>query len=334
MNISVLIAQMLQSPEDTELRKDVVNEVLKLSYFIPQRKFGLREEDAGEFVLEVQSMLDEILSKYKPEASSFMTYLYLVLEHSVKRFYRRKKETILMEFAAITDYAPLDFTDLDTIIEERKKSSGKKVGNSMMKKLYYTFSQYPEFRRRFLVLALSFLPLMEYTCIADVCRTFRYDLKDTMKLCTALRNSCRNKVTYRDNLETMRNIWWTKILASRTMTAAEKTVDIYREKFDNRIQDLEKFSPKIPYRVVAGLLGRTERTISNLSGDMRFYLIWLLDGCKSLKEPVLENRNIPVRLYWEMRQGKWKEMPCRWEDLPLFRPSEAFDCSLFTEQFK
>ncbi len=333
MNISLLISQMLESPDDKELRKEVENEILKLSYFIPQRRFGLREEDAGDFVLEISSMVDEIFSKYRPESSSFMTYLYLVLEHGVHRFYKRKKESVLLEYAAVLDYAPFDSTDLETIMEERKMTE-KKVKNAIMKKLYYTFTRIPDYRRKFYILALSFLPLMEYTSIAGVCRTFRYDLKQTVRLCTEIRSKCMGKISYRDNLETMRNVWWTKVLAGRNLMAAEKSMDLYKQKFDNRIQDLEKYSPKVPYKYIAEQLGMKERTVSNISRELRAYLVWLMDGCKILPDSAFENKELSRRLYLDMRKAKWRDATCRWEELPVIVPSDTFRCSLFTEHNK
>ena len=60
MKIGTKVDKMLKSPENTDLRREVEDEVLRLSYFIPQKEFGLKEEDAGEFVLEMTSVIDEI----------------------------------------------------------------------------------------------------------------------------------------------------------------------------------------------------------------------------------------------------------------------------------
>lgn len=335
MRISIKVNNMLKSPENTELRREVENEVLKLSYFIPQKEFGLKEEDAGEFVLEMSSVFDELFEKYRPESSSFITYLYIILERGVRRFYKRKKEKQLIENAAVTQYAPPCLTDFDAVMEA-EKSVERKLSYALMKRLFYTFMKNSDYHRKFFILAMSYLPLMEYTSISCICRTFRFNYKETLMLCSALRDRCMKMVCKKESLETRRNTWWTKATVSRFMEASdnEAEIEMYKGRFMSRVRDLEKFTPKIPYRIIAETLGLTEKNTSSISRDMRTYLEWLFNGCGQLPESVFNSKTFSRRLYRDMRNGKWKEPVTDWNALPELMPSSAFICTVFTQQDK
>lgn len=335
MKISIKVDNLLKTPENNDLRREVEEEVLKLSYFIPQKEFGLKEEDAGEFALEMSSVFDEIFKNYRPESSSFITYLYIILEHGVRKFYKKKKEKQLMESAAVTQYAPPFLTDINAALKT-EKSAQRKLSYVLMKRLFYTFTKNADYHRRFFILALSYLPLMEYTSISCICRTFRFNYKETMMLCNTLREKCMKKISRKQSLETRRNTWWTKATAGEFMTASDNNtgIEMYKDWFMSRVKDLEKFSPKVPYRMIAEVLGMTEKTTSTISRDMRTYLLWLFDGCKQLPDSVLSRKTIPRRLYWDMRNEKWKEPFSNWDMLPELLPSSAFICSVFTEQAK
>ncbi len=335
MKIGTKVDKMLKSPENTDLRREVEDEVLRLSYFIPQKEFGLKEEDAGEFVLEMTSVIDEIFEKYRPESSSFITYLYIILEHGVRRFYRKKKERELMESAAVTEYTPQCLMDLTAALEQEKRVE-RKLSYVMMKKLFYSFMKHPDYHKKFFILAMSYLPLMEYTSVSCICRSFRFNHRETMILCSELREKCMKKVSRKQSLETRRNTWWTKANAGRYMTASDNEQDIekYRGRFMNRVKDLERFSPKVPYRIIAQTLGMTEKNTSAISREMRNFLLWMFEGCGQLPDSVFRSKTMSRRLYMDLRNGKWKEPVSDWGLLPELFPSSAFICTVFTEQAK
>ena len=335
MRISIKVNNMLKYPENTELRREVEDEVLKLSYFIPQKEFGLKEEDAGEFALEMSSVFNEIFESYRPESSSFITYLYIILERGVRRFYKKKKEKQLMESAAVTEYAPPCLTDFETALNAEKPAE-RKLSHALMKRLFYTFMKNSDYHRRFFVLTLSYLPLMEYASISCICRTFRFNYRETMILCNDLREKCMKKVSRKQSLETLRNTWWTKATAGQYMTASdnESEIEMYKKRFLSRVKDLEKYTPKVPYRMIAQALGLTEKNTSSISRDMRTYLVWLLNGCRPLPESVFRSKTFSRRLYNDMRNGKWKEPMTDWAVLPELLPSSTFICTVFTEQDK
>lgn len=323
-----------------ELRNQIEMETLRLCYYYPQRNCGLKEEDAGEFALSVIDKLDYILEKYNPEISSFTWYMKTVFKNCVRQFYSNRKNAANKESAVIRDH---ESYERKLVVSEEQKllfepQEKMKQTDSYRKKLLYLFKRSAILHKRFFISALSFMPFMSESTVKDLCRLFRFDTRETIRLCNILSNECSDILTEIERMEERNNFYWSRIIELENEIAADSSFGFYngddktllsrlesnRRAHLNKIKELQEKKNRVPYARIAEILGIDKHYVDKAVFFNRSLLNMVIYGTDEGKFG---------NLMKAINSGKWKT-GFKYEDLPILVPSEAFDIKMFTHRAK
>jgi len=335
------------SPEAIELKSQISREVLHLSYYIPQKFFKLQEEDASEFSLEIYREVDYLISNYKPGIASFHRFLNSYLEFRVRKFYNNKRKANHKEIAILGghEYYEEKLQNEETQNRMFEPYTPRHLPKGIKKKMLFTFMRNPGTHKKFFLLSLTTMPFMSISSVTELCRLFRFDLNQTLKLCERLNILCNQQISETQRLEERRNYYWGRMLQLNEQIAAENTPETYngnedldflaelnRQKHRNRIRDLDERIIHVPHPLLASELGITSKTMNTMLYHARNYVSWLL-GRNSQAVPDGET-GINRRTAQEIEEGLWKDRNVRAEAVPRFIPSEHFKLKMFTETDK
>jgi len=321
------------------LRKEIEMDIIKICYYLPQKLSCLKEEDACEFTLLMYSQMDYIISNYKPDKSSFSCYMTSFLDNRVKQFYYKKSKLNRIEKAVMKQHTyyeeMLEYEERQKYIYEPQVYTH--MPESWRRKLSYAFYQSRAIHRRFFVTALTFMPFMGRNTIREICRIFRFDFSQTASLCEHFRKLCMDQVKKEEHLEYRRNFYWNKVIelesesaASRDLTPSEDSDmmllrSINRVHHMNRIHDMDRYTPRVPYKDISDELNVTIRYIETAVFHTRNLISWVSG----------ENENLSKsnRIAGAITEGRWQS-DIHYDQVPLLVPSEVFESRLFTRRAK
>ncbi len=197
-----------------------------------------------------------------------------------------------------------------------------RLPESLRRKLLYAFKRSPGAHKRFFVTAITVMPFMSLSTIREICRIFRFNTNETVKLCEYLKMLCINQVAETERLEDRRNYFWNREIflssdfAAETVKELDHLFDLNRKHHLNRVRDMEKRIDRVPHSLLAEELGVSKKYIDGAVFYSRNLITWLMNP----HDTVLLKEN---RVAGEIADGKWR-LNFRYDEIPVISPSKEF----------
>ncbi len=163
--------------ECRDLEKHLTNEVLIISYFLPQTEFGMKEEDASDFILYLKPYVEDILLSF--QGGDFSIYIRKTLKNRLSSFYRMKtRENRNLSIAEIEGGIDMLYESehrYGTEIESRVLSDNNSAPVMLLRAV---FARSKIARKRFFIFLSSLCPFISEPDLALICKDLSINFRE------------------------------------------------------------------------------------------------------------------------------------------------------------
>lgn len=313
--------------------------LIEFTYYVPQTRLGLAEEDSSDFVLYVLESLETILLKYRPEANDFYSYYCAVLDNKIKSFYRNRRINYFKEKSAVKAQSLFDVsmfpisTNFNNYSVSENSASACKT--KMAQKLRFLALKSKTTQRRLFVYIISISPFTSISTIKDLCVLFEIDWNQTNKLILYIENHHSESIDYYNDLTVRRNRMYCRSLEleheinihsffcdyNKANTKLDRLLKL-RQELCNKNTQLRRANLHINYTTLSKILQTTKQAVASSA----FYSKNLISWCNDFSSIESSNKTLglPQDLIDKILTGKWEKEKVRVTHLSVFYPEHTF----------
>ncbi len=254
----------------SSLRNLIINDIWVIIYSMHNDIRLLDEEDAGEFLLYMDSKLESIIRNYNDRGPDFKKYLYPILIRKLKSFYKckaikSKHERTIAHCHTKYEYE-LDEEENYTYYIAEKRELNIFQTNELHKLKYICRNSRTANKRLFIYIMHLASNLQQYD-LSTLCEVLCFDKEETIKIIDkiSILNPENNRTML---LKERRNINWARQLFLQEDLSAmnylsdysmndiyQNRIDHYMDCYNNQTKKLAERKKSVSRTVIANLLG-------------------------------------------------------------------------------
>lgn len=176
-----LYKQCADSEECIQMKNHLIHEILIISYFLPQTDFGMKEEDASEFILYLKPHVEKIILSF--QGGDLTSYISKTLKCRLTSFYRSKtREARAQSVAEIETGIEMLYDSVQRYGTELEEQILSENTSEPIKLLRAVFAENRTARRRFFIFLASLCPFVSEPDLAVICKDLSISYRETIGL--------------------------------------------------------------------------------------------------------------------------------------------------------
>lgn len=294
------------------------------------------EDEMSGFIIEMDSTLKTILSKYDPQKLDFDMYLKRAAEFKAFNYLTAKTKRDRLEAGALRNHMNEAYEDKWETNWEELLHDDRLLGIGNQKAIHalrYMCSERPSFQKRLFIFVCTTLVSIPSYMVEKLCSSFGFDFIQTLIVNECIHEELENtgKTQDRELYVYKRNRNWSWLMYYQNQFAAEglnapdeyerqlieEKIELYKKRMDMANNKLAGKRKKAGYQVISKVLGIPEGTVSSSVFTVRNILeTLLLDDNEVDMGPKATNGLLSM-----IERSKGHEIM----NLEVFKPFEVFN---------